>query len=476
MAAQRMSFAVFLIATALLVGCGSYGGGGGSSSSSAPVGGSASMAATLAWEEASGPVDFYRVVVLRNDEPPTAHSDVTTNQVTVEGVEGDRVRIVVAALDDQGNGGPASEPSPEILFTANGPVATGAAVLDEQATAAAVATLGDGLSGSTTLASSGSTSTSTTPTSSSDLDTTPDATTEPDPNADAELAETRLSDGAEPLLWEADAPSLEMRLSSLWDDTLRTELHFERPGADWWVAAQGDVDGDGRDDLIWETEAGQLAYTSLTALIESAPVAPLLLIGSLGPDETLVGSGDFDGNGHDDLLVEDGAAGTQRVVWLDASGALGDEALATLGDGPVAAIGDFDGDGRDDLARNGAEGGLVLHFLAGANVDARLDLGTGAGEALATGDVDGDGDDDLLVRDDHGTGLLAMEARTGAVHVELAGNHDWQVAGLGDFDADGRADVLWVSASGWLIGFDGQGSEPDYLPVEPGASWAYVGS
>jgi hypothetical protein len=441
---QRSHLITLGLGIITLAGCGSYGGGGGGGGAvSSPDPGPAAVSATVAWTEASGPVTSYRVFVSRDDAAFQAEDDVASASATITGVPGERVRIQVAALDKQNMMGPLSPMSEEIVFTDSGAT-----------TAAAAAAVASGGIGSAVTRS---------------------AEDAAEGDAPLEFAE----DGASLLLWEADAPSLALQLTSLSEGSLRTELSFDRPGDDWWVVGAEDFDGDGLTDVLWESATGMVAFSSLAALLETAPVAPLAVVGELSADEAVVSTGDFDGDGRADLLVEDESTGT-RTVWL-MSGA-GDaiiEDLQGLGvaGNSLAASGDFDGDGRADLLWRAADGSLAIHFMDGAIAVAGLDVSVGsAQQALAAADVDGDGDDDLVYREaaSGDVGVLLMGGRQEPVPWgrSIAAGPGWDVAEVGDFDGDGAEDLLWASETDFLIGFHGQ-DDPvaEWVPVDPGADW-----
>jgi hypothetical protein len=180
-------------------------------------------------------------------------------------------------------------------------------------------------------------------------------------------------------------------------------------------------------------------------------------------------------------LVLGGVAGTLDLSAADAK-LVGENAGDSAGS-VVAEAGDVDGDGLADLLVGapgnddaGSDSGatyVVLGEAAGtldlSAADAKLvgeDAGDWAGSAVAgAGDVDGDGRADLLIGalydDDGGTdagaAYVVLGGVAGALDLSAAaarligeGPSDWAgsaVAGAGDVDGDGRADLL-VGAQG----------------------------
>jgi len=103
--------------------------------------------------------------------------------------------------------------------------------------------------------------------------------------------------------------------------------------------------------------------------------------------------------------------------------------------------------------RDAANGSTMqVDMDGGLRVDGRPDIGADEYRTLRFGDFNGDGKADILWR--HSSGDVAIWLMNGSsvVSAVVVGNVslDWTIVGVGDFNGDGKADLLWRHASGLL--------------------------
>ena len=178
--------------------------------------------------------------------------------------------------------------------------------------------------------------------------------------------------------------------------------------------------------------------------------------------------GDFNGNGRSDFLIR--ADSGWLTQWTSNSNGSftnngSNVSIQFTTDWHIQGIGDFNGDGKDDfLLRNDAgwltqwigspTGGFINN---GANVSL---LFSNDWKIAGVGDFNGDGRDDFLLRSDAGwltewIGNPNGSFTNNGPNVSLFFSTDWKVVGTGDFNGDGKDDFLLRNSAGWLTEWTG---------------------
>jgi FG-GAP-like repeat/RTX calcium-binding nonapeptide repeat (4 copies) len=237
------------------------------------------------------------------------------------------------------------------------------------------------------------------------------------------------------------------------------------PGTQWHAAATGDFNGDGRSDvLLQNTTTGDCYAWELngTTLVGNG------FIGwTPGPSWQAVGTGLFhSGDMKSDVLLQNQSTGDCYVWSQDGSlqGAAGIVAGQTgfVGwtpgpDWKVAGVGDFNGDTHSDiLLQNQTNGACYIWALDGTAKGAASVIATDSGfvgwtpganwKVRDTGDYNGDGTSDILLQNQNTGDCYLWEVKgTTLVDSGFVGwtpGPGWVAQKGGDFNDDGYSDIL----------------------------------
>ncbi|MCB9898659.1 MAG: VCBS repeat-containing protein [Planctomycetes bacterium] len=216
------------------------------------------------------------------------------------------------------------------------------------------------------------------------------------------------------------------------------------------VLAAGDLDGDGRVDLVVADRDHSTLHAALGL--------PAGLVGPWSTQPTGYGAtdlalADVDGDGAlDVVLLCSGVSGLDRLaVHLgDGLGGFGPEIVTDVAEKPIAlAVGDLDGDDLPDavVLEGTDESTLWIHLGSGdGSFTPGGSVGIGPqGKGLVLGDLDGDGALDAIATRAGGSTLLVCAGDgLGGLGVPVIVPQPVGVSGdvvVGDFDGDGWLDV-----------------------------------
>jgi hypothetical protein len=263
---------------------------------------------------------------------------------------------------------------------------------------------------------------------------------------------------------------------------------YANAGAGWTIVATGDFNGDSRGDILWQKSDGTttnwLGQANGSMIDNSANLRV-----NAGVGWSIAGVGDFNGDGRSDILWRKADGTVTDWLGTPAGGMTDNSANLTSNlstQWKVAAVGDFNGDGKSDILWQKTDGTIIdwLGTASGGMADntANLFANAGAGWTIVgTGDFNGDGRDDILWQKTDGTITNWLGTASGGFAANQANlwanaGAAWHVAGIGDFNGDGRDDVIWQKTDGTTTDWLGQtnGNLLDNsvnLYANPGAAW-----
>ncbi|MES2702142.1 MAG: FG-GAP-like repeat-containing protein [Bacteroidota bacterium] len=230
--------------------------------------------------------------------------------------------------------------------------------------------------------------------------------------------------------------------------------------------AVGDIDGDGKIDIAVAN------YTSGTvSVFRNTSTVGAITGGSLnakvdftaGSGCTGIAIGDLDGDGRPDMVATNFGSSTISLFRNSGSaGAITTASFTAAVDLPTGTqprsgiICDADGDGKQDIVlvnqvsntlsvyRNIATAGT----LATGSFAARVDAGTGSGPIkIKAADIDGDGKIDFVAANYNANAISLLRNQSSPGSITLATKVDFATANkpadlaIGDIDGDGKADI-----------------------------------
>ena len=227
--------------------------------------------------------------------------------------------------------------------------------------------------------------------------------------------------------------------------------------------AVGDVNGDGVQDTITGLGPGGPPEARVFSGNGNLQIAQFVAYGPSFTGGVFVGSGDINGDGRDDVITGAGpGAGPHVKVFSGANGAQLASFFAfspSFTGGVTVAAGDVDGNGGDDILVGGSTSFSHVKVFSGATgAEIRSFLafpGFTGGVFVAGGDVNGDGFDDIIVGAGAGAPgghVKVFDGSNGALLASFlayeTGFQGGVRVGAVDRDGDGRAEIITGSGAG----------------------------
>jgi hypothetical protein len=235
----------------------------------------------------------------------------------------------------------------------------------------------------------------------------------------------------------------------------------------WSIQQVGDFNGDGVDGVLWRNSSGEVAFWQSNAGAGFTGFSSTDL-GVVATNWTIEQVGDFNGDGKDDILWRNTAGDT--ALWLSKSGA-GFTGITSVDLGIIStsqsiqSVGDFNGDGKDDILWRNSSSGDVSFWLSNSGTGytgvtiADIGVVPTSWTIQQVGDFNGDSKADILWRNSNGDVALWLSNATAGFSgftVQDLGviPANWVIQGVGDYNSDGKDDILWRNTNGdvavWL--------------------------
>jgi hypothetical protein len=241
-----------------------------------------------------------------------------------------------------------------------------------------------------------------------------------------------------------------------------TKLDFTS-SANFFATALGDVDGDGRPDLVFTSRDKNTVSILRNTTNNGVMTYAEKIDYATGIDPVGVALADLDGDGKLDISVVNKGSNTLSVFRNNSTTdiSFATKVDLTTGTSPQSvAVGDFDADGKADLVVTNPGAASISIFQNASSKGnlsyaAKVDVIVGFGAyAVAVGDVTGDGQADVAVAN-ASSGSVSVLRNKGVFKtisfdpsIELTSGINPISIALGDVDRDGRIDIAVANNSG----------------------------
>jgi hypothetical protein len=250
-----------------------------------------------------------------------------------------------------------------------------------------------------------------------------------------------------------------------------------------------DFNGDGFADLVWQHTDG----TIVLWLMNGAQMTSATYLTPTSVSDAswrVVSTGDFNHDGHPDVLWHNRTTGAVGIWLMQGTTALSSTVVLPNSDLRMRLVGaaDVNQDGWSDLVwQHASDGRIVVYFMEQTQITTSAEIAPPTGGAawvlMQAVDLNANGYPDLVWKNDDGRILVSWLQGTTVQSSEpttpsTVPNPDWRIVGAADLNADGSVDLLWQHVTAgtaliwWMNGLVGTSWDP--LVPDVDASWSIV--
>ncbi|KJU85206.1 Collagen-binding surface protein Cna-like, B region domain protein [Candidatus Magnetobacterium bavaricum] len=223
----------------------------------------------------------------------------------------------------------------------------------------------------------------------------------------------------------------------------------------WQVIAIGDLNGDGKSDIVWQdTTTGDVAVWFMDGTTISGSSGGYL-VKAMPNKWKIIAIGDLNGDGKSDLVWQDTTNGAVYGWLMDGTAITHGDYLvnAMPSNWQIVAIGDLNGDGKSDIVwQDTTSGDVAAWFMDGTAISIHSGGYLVKGKSnnwqvIAIGDLDGDGKNDIVWQDTTSGAVYAwLMYGTAIIHGDYLARgvtNNWKVIASGDLNGDHKSDIVW---------------------------------
>lgn len=223
-----------------------------------------------------------------------------------------------------------------------------------------------------------------------------------------------------------------------------------RGGGAWTLVGTADVDGDGFQDLVFDGVDGTAGEPfGKIEIAVGSNAGSTIFVGLAGGTWTFAGKGDVDADGDEDIVYESDDGNSLRIDLSNGTSVPAKNVRSSSGL-ELTAIGDVTGDGKADLILNGASSAKIQQVDGATFVDSIFRAnGGGSLTPSLLADTNNDGTKDIIFVGASSSRIDEMSPTSLSVGTSaFVSNANFDPVLTGDFDGDGNEDIAGENATG----------------------------